>query len=132
MITLWHYTCAHGRAEIGRVGLLKPPERLQAGHGRRLPTHLKWMSYAVWATDLDRPDPDALGLTSWTLGCDRTEFRYRILTPDAVMPWREYAEHLPAEAVTALETAPGAQPDRWWVGSGHSVPVRLDQLVRAS
>jgi len=130
-VTLWHYTCAHGRAGIGRLGLLKPPERLQPGHQALLPRHMQWLSRCVWATDLDRPDAEALGLTSTTLGCDRTAFRYRLTVPGSVIPWREWSRYLDVEAVAGLESAPGAQPDRWWVGSGHSVPVRLDQLVRA-
>ncbi len=132
MITLWHYTCTHGRSGIGRAGLLKPPERLQPGYRQRLPGHMAWMSRTVWATDLDCPDPDALGLTSWTLGCDRSAFRYRVLTTDAFMPWLQLAQHLPAEGVQALESAPGAQPERWWVASGHAIPVRLDHLVRTA
>ena len=76
--TLYHYTCDHGRQLIGMRGKLKP---------NRHP----WLTRPLlWLTDLDHANIQALGLTSLTLDCDRTAWRYRIRTPkhpDTVSRW---------------------------------------------
>ena len=108
-MTLYHFTCDHGRAGIGRAGVILP--------NRRSPLQL------AWATDLDHPTREQLGLTSITLTCDRMAFRYRILDASAWLPWHTLPEH--EGAWSLLDLAPGAAPEHWWVTRVPS-PARLD------
>jgi hypothetical protein len=109
---LWHYTCAHGADGIDTT---RTPA---AAPGRRLVR--PGLDGYVWATDLDHPVPDALGLTNHLTHCDRTEFRYRIDDLEAVAyfrPWlieRRTADPLRVEA---LESSPGAMPRHWFVAT---------------
>lgn len=101
---LWHYTCDHGRAALGTTGVLLPNA---AAPG--LPP-------LVWATDMPAAnDPEALGLTSVILDCDRTAHRYAITDPAGFTRWGRVRSHYPDWARDALELADGAQPARWWV-----------------
>lgn len=103
---LYHYTCDHGFAGAGRDKLLYP-------HGLLLK--------AVWATDLDTPDRDALGLTSRILNCDRTEYR---ATVDGrhFEHWFQARRDIDPDIRDGLELAPGVQPGNWFV-SFEPVPV---------
>lgn len=101
---LYHYTCAHGLEGIGTegTGVLMPHQGL------------------VWLTDLEAPFREALGLTSYTLSCDRTAHRFRAVDGlHAVMPWVQFRrEAVPPDRrawAAALEAAPGAMPRHWWV-----------------
>lgn len=75
MIELYHFTCAHRAPRIVKEGELVP--HFQPLLGVEL----------VWLTDLAEPDRDGLGLTSTTLACDRTEFRFRATNHVGVRPW---------------------------------------------
>jgi hypothetical protein len=100
--TLWHYTCDHGHdAILNDGGTLRP--------NLRAPVPL------LWLTDLLEPARDALGLTSRILDCDRTEHRYRIDNPVDVLPWSAVRLRYRPTLVAGLETAPGAQPEHWYV-----------------
>jgi hypothetical protein len=108
--TLWHYTCDHGLAGIGKpYGWARP-----------------FSDGVVWLTDLDAPVPDALGLTSHLLTCDRTAHRYRVVDAWAASPWMEMRPYWDPVRRDALEAAPGAMPRHWWV-SPVPVRVRLDE-----
>lgn len=112
---LYHYTCAHFAATIGRDGYLFPhPQPVLGG------------ALLTWLTDLEEPDALALGLESTTLGCNRTDACYvvntRWLPEGAVQWWPRARRHFAAGDVAALEDE-GRQPSHWWVAS-MPIPVR--------
>lgn len=114
---LYHYTCADAAPLIFSSGYVRPNNQPQLG-GIAL----------AWFTDLDWPDRDALGLTSYSLRCDRTEYR---CTVDAdVTRWVRFARTLPATLRRGLELAEGALPMHWWVAAA-SVPVLEVKRVAA-
>ncbi len=106
---LYHYTCSHAAPLIARDRWLKTNPQIVLGG--------VWL---VWMTDLDQPDRSALGLTSHTLKCDRTEHRAAVVTE--AERWSRYARTLPLQQRRALELAPGARPMHWWV-SETPVPI---------
>lgn len=110
---LWHFTCAHSVAGIERTGTLRPHRHPMIGQP------------LVWLTDLAQPFRDALGLTSHTLRCDRTEYRFLATDISETVWWPSYsrARGLARQVCTALEAAPGAMPRHWWV-STVLVPAR--------
>lgn len=120
---LWHYTCEdHGRPGIEPAGLLRP-----SAH--------PWLPQPlVWVTDLDVPHREALGLTSYSLNCDRTAVRYEVHPDvhDLCVPWTRYARHrrLPRGVRERFEEADGAMPAHWWV-SEHPLLVLLPAAVSA-
>ena len=120
-MTLWHYTCQHGRDKIGRSGLLLPARDLVPAHRRDA---LPWPSVYVWLTDLDTPDADVLGLTRHLIRCDRTAYRYRVSDATGVVAWTTMARRLrmPWTERDYLEGEPGARPRHWFV-STDPVPV---------
>ena len=115
MSDLWHYTCEHGVEGILTDGTVNPTLNpvLTDAHGA--PVTLAWF------TDLDTPWRDALGLTSHTLRCDRTAYRFVVVEPEKCTRWVTVRGTYPRAAVDALESAPGAMPMHWWVAAG---PVR--------
>jgi hypothetical protein len=121
---LWHFTCDHGHLGIGDKGLLLPG-RMLANPDTRWPFSA-WPSALVWATDLAKPNRDALGLTSHMLRCDRTAHRYRI-DPTLLLPWidvrHDVMRKLGMATVEELEATPGSRPMHWWVGFS---PVMAD------
>jgi hypothetical protein len=107
---LWHYTCEHGNRAIEHTA-----ERAgSVGRGLIRPGLDGW----VWATDLDVPVRDALGLTSHSLGCDRTEFRWRLddLSVEAYfVPWVSARRSVDPVRLDAIEGAPGVMLRHWFV-----------------
>jgi hypothetical protein len=129
---LWHYTCSHGRADIGESGLLLPIAT-QAAMGREIdrgmiPPYAAPLLCMVWATDMDNPEPEPLGLTRDTTPCDRTAYRYAA-PADAFTHWGRVRGRLHPRLVDGLELARGAEPARWWVAFG-PVPAVLSVLSR--
>lgn len=112
--TLWHYTCAHGDLGIGARGILLPPLWQISEVPLGLPLGAYTLLGLIWATDMDPPNREALGLTSATLSCDRTTHRYAV-PARLFIRWGAARDRAPAELVNALERARGAQPARWWV-----------------
>lgn len=106
---LRHYSCSHARTRILKDMTLRATDQ-SYGH-------------LIWLTDLERPDVLALGLTSFMLRCDRTEYRITVETDQAV-PWTEWAHdnHVPLPIRLGLDGNPGAQPRRWWVSTSE-IPV---------
>lgn len=120
MTTLYHYTCEHGWASLGNSGQLE-----SVAQQTLTPLDPAWWQFwYVWLTDLEQPDKHALGFnTTNPLGCDRTQFRYRVTDNTRCYPWADVRRlHTNAHL---LEVAPGAQPDHWWI-SPDPVPVVLD------
>lgn len=108
---LFHFTCDHGAAKIGRRGTLRPnPQPMLQG----LPL--------VWLTDLDTADKDALGLTSTFTPCDRTRFRYVVTAPCVWWPDFVADGHVDQAIASHLETY--RQPEHWWV-SPEPVEARM-------
>lgn len=108
MLLLYHYTCDHGDKGIREDGVLR---------GNVHP----WMRAAgpiVWLTDMEVPDARALGLTSFSLSCDRTAHQFGVDT-DQAEHWPVAARRLCTPAVRrGLDFAPGARPMHWWVFLG--------------
>jgi hypothetical protein len=118
-LTLYHYTCRHGRAALGRSGLVLPASQLTT---RAVP----WPAMFAWFTDLAEPDPHALGLTSYLVKCDRTAHRYRVTDATDVATWLRVARNLTRAQRDTLELEPGARPLLWYVATT-AVPVVLDE-----
>jgi hypothetical protein len=112
---LYHFTCGHGRQRIGPQGWLLPAATVA---GRR--AGLGPQASYVWLTDLDTPVPGVLGLTSSIIACDRTQYRYRVISTQGVMPWTSARQALDPRVLEVLE-APPALLRHWWVAR---VPVR--------
>lgn len=125
---LWHYTCQHGRDQLGDRGTLLP-RALQAGsaHREHSPIVLECL---VWATDLAEPRAWALGLTSLMLDCNRTAHRYSV-DPRAFQRWGRLRSAVDPVLVDHLELAPWAEPAHWWVALG-PVPDALYAPVRST
>lgn len=114
-MVLYHFTCSCSERKLGYRARLVPHRQPLLGD-----------TPALWATDLDEvPDnPAELGLTSYTLKCDRTEHRYLIQQP-------ELFEHFPAfQARTGLGAelvGPDQRPEHWWIAFA---PVRVTRSPR--
>lgn len=130
MSTLYHYTCQHGRIAIGAKGTLLTPK---AQHSKRQIAQLfrdyrRELKNLIWLTDLDVPHAEALGLTSYSLPCDRTQHRYRV-ADDAqrIGHWMQWRGGFNPRLVHELESASGAMPMHWWITSS-PVPVVYDPI----
>lgn len=134
------FTCDHSHEALKRDGVLLPIrawnstaaiQLLAIGHG--------WLATVIWLTDLAVPDAAALGLPSDNLPCDRTLHRWRMaewhgaLSGVVELPvqwpywFASHAGTVPRADKENLETAPGAQPEHWWV-STEPVPVIYDPI----
>ena len=115
---LYHYTCAHSAAKIGVDRVLRP-NPLSFRH-------------LLWLTDLPEPDMYGLGLTSFMLKCDRTEFKVTVETENAVK-WTIWAHDNKVDFANrlGLDGAEGAKPLRWWVCESE-IPIRtIERSTRA-
>lgn len=106
-MTLYHYTCGH------RAPMIRQDQHIRPGNDLGT-LKVPWSAFG-WFTDMAVPVRDALGLTSYCLDCDRTEYRFTVLgEPAELVPWvsvrREYDDW-----GRLLESAPGARPRHWWV-----------------
>lgn len=124
-MTLYHYTCSHGRAGLGLIAELLPTA------DRADVTSLglnAWPAHFVWLTDRPEPDEDALGLTRNFIACDRTAHRYRVIDDSMIVRWLDFiGDHPGYASVASLLESPGADPSAWWV-SREPVPVVYDPL----
>lgn len=110
---LYHYTCSHAAPLIVTDGFLRThPQPQLVGES------------LIWLTDMEWPDRLALGLTSHTLRCDRTEWRVTVDT-DA-QRWAKYARSLARILRHGLEWAPGARPMHWWVATENVPTLRVE------
>lgn len=119
--SLYHYTCEHSHLLLGDGEATLVPADLDAVAPGRTP----WTAYLVWLTDMRVPVREALGLTSHTLTCDRTQYRYRVTSRGDIEWWPHFARALLPSQRRLLEEEPGARPMHWWV-SGSPVPVVYD------
>lgn len=132
-VTLYHYTCDHAHLLLGRSGILLPGCLLNGPNPKHLHREIPFHAALVWATDLARPNRDALGLTSYLLDCDRTTHRYRIIRGDetGMVPWADVRRSMIArgmgDTVYFLEEAHDTRPRHWWVSSS-PVSVEYDPV----
>jgi hypothetical protein len=112
---LYHFTCAHGKRDIGTG-----PNALLIPH--RHP----WLNKKLlWLTVVATPDRAETGLTSTMLSCDRMRYRYVVTELEHCRPWIGSPERqgLNPEALKAFEVREDGQharPDQWWISD---VPV---------
>lgn len=114
---LYHYTCDHRRPRI-----LADDRILRPG-----------ADGYVWLTDLDWPVREALGLTSLTLDCDRTQHGFKVTTVlpgENVFPWWAIRRFVSPE-MRDLEEAPGAMPRHWYVAVEPVKAVEFDYRAAA-
>lgn len=111
MKTLYHYCCAHSVAGINRDGMVR------STFDQKPDVDLGPVTGFSWFTDLDVPIAAALGLTSFTLDCDRTEARFTVTDPSSIVPWVAARRLLPRWFVAGLEGAPGVMPMHWWLSA---------------
>lgn len=116
MSSLYHFTCAHARRDIGTG-----PRCLLVPH-----PHPLLGCKVLWLTSLDAPDPDEVGLTQSFIRCDRREFRYEVLDLAHCRTWYDSAERdaAPGDVRRALELY--GRPDTWWI-SDVPVVARFDR-----
>ncbi len=127
-MSFWHYTCTHAHAKIGVTGTLTPLRDLVSDEAfAGWPAWRKRTLDIVWLTNLDQPWREALGLTSKTLGCDRTAHRYRVIGYSP-MRYTAVRRDLPKLLRDGLENAPGAMPVHWWLAYT-PVPVVYDPVL---
>lgn len=128
---LFHYTCEHGRHGIGEAGHVKPLRYHSPHAARQLAEHpyAAMLALVVWFTDLDAPARGLLGLTSHTLRCDRTRYRYRVTDPRDVEHWLDspLRRAFSVRARNSLELLGLSMPAHWWV-SVEPVPVVFDPI----
>lgn len=108
MSVLYHFTCEDAFEPILLDGFLRP------GHDG-----------LVWLTDLPHAPRTALGLTSYSLSCDRMAHRVLVRQSADTVWWMKFRRMcLPAakDVITGLESAPGVMPMHWWV-SWKPVPL---------
>lgn len=130
--TLYHYTCQHGRDALADKGevvsiRLHDPEAFATLTRRGLGL---W-ALLSWFTDLDEPVREVLGLTSESITCDRTEYRYRVTDASNCERWvgstiRRFIGKQ-GSFVQRLELSGHALPMHWWVAVD-PVPVEFDPI----
>lgn len=103
---LYHYTCDHQAPSIAQDGVLKPG-----------------IDGLVWLTDLDAPPRLALGLTSYTLSCDRMANRFTVTQSADTVWWMRYRKLRPD--LVAKELCDGVMPMHWWVSERPVSLVRV-------
>jgi hypothetical protein len=104
---LYHYTCSHHADAIRESGLIYPGVRL---HGRDVGG-----ARFAWFTDLAPPVPrEAVGLTSVTLACDRTECAFMVHRQSpGIERWIDVRRS--HRDLWDLELADGVTPMHWFV-----------------
>jgi hypothetical protein len=110
---LYHYTCRDMARRILADGVIRPwPIMPDEGpRGEAIPTGLPDDTAVVWLTTIDRPDRQALGLTSHVLNCDRTEVRFTVDVP--ATRWEDFAAF--ANPRWRRRKEKRRRPWTWWV-----------------
>jgi hypothetical protein len=115
-MTLYHFTCDHGRDGIVRDGVVKPNRHPYLGLA------------VAWFTDLADPTADEVGLTSATLRCDRLAYRFEIVDLAKAHPWLGSVEQSVTPIQYQADLHRFSTPRHWWV-SRQPVSVSLASLV---
>ena len=116
---LYHYACSHSAAAIEREQKVKP--MLSWGaldyvlRQEGLPeSGLVNAPPIVWLTDMTAADDVmALGLTSDTISCDRTEYRYEVDVPE--IKWDTFALLNGANRAWRNVLESHGKPEHWFV-----------------
>ncbi len=109
-MSLFHFTCDHGRRGIGRRGLVRPNPH----------------TGIAWFTSNPSPSRDDVGLTSESLlTCDRLSFRYVVEQHDAE-PWFGSSARESAEPDLVADLEAFGDPATWFVSTTSSL-ARLDR-----
>ena len=116
MTELYHLTCRHAAGKIVVAGNMVVPQKQVVIGDMQL----------AWFTHVPNARNVALGLTSHTLKCDRTERRFRVLEPEKLFRWNDVRAVIPREAVIRLEAAKGTRPEWWWVSQE---PVLVERVT---
>lgn len=114
---LYHFTCAHGKRDIGTSNCLLIPQNRHPMLGCKV----------TWLTTESRADREATGLGQNTgLKCDRMQFRYVVRDPSECHPWLGSPERAaaPRQAVEDLESF--GDPEHWWIAAG-LIRARFDR-----
>ena len=117
-VALYHFTCKHGKKDIGTSNCLLIP-------------HLHpWLGVKVlWLTTESVPDREATGLTMRWQKCDRLAFRYIVDDLSECRPWLESPERSLADEHLRDFELEGSDPEHWWV-SRVPVKARFDRDYR--
>jgi len=115
MTDLFHLTCRHAAGKIVVAGFMVVPQPQPVLGDMRL----------SWFTHVPNARNVALGLTSHTLKCDRTERRFRVLEPEKLFRWNDIRSAIPGEGPIHLEGARGTRPEWWWVAQE---PVLVERV----
>ena len=118
--TLFHYTCAHGRRDIGTGNCLLLPH-LHPWIGGKL----------LWLTDQADADRELTGLTMKITRCDRMAFRYVVADRAACRPWLGSPERarVAETRLVKFETLEDGRPaafEHWWIAD-RPVRARFDR-----
>jgi hypothetical protein len=114
MTTLYHYTCSHRAPYIEQDGFVMSLDMV-LGERSGFPS-----ARFAWFTDLEVPHRVGLGLTSYSLKCDRTERRFLVTDDADVLRYLDVRRQ--HRILWPLEKAPGALPAHWWIAR-KPVPV---------
>jgi hypothetical protein len=131
--TLYHYTCEHGREGIGDKGEVRSIREFDVAAFATLNRRgLGLWALLSWFTDLDTPVREVLGLTSESITCDRTQYRYRVTDTGECEPWvgssvRKFIGKQHGGFLERLELSGHALPMHWWVAI-EPVPVVYDPI----
>lgn len=116
---LYHFTCAHGRKDIGSSNCLLLP-------------HLHpWLgSKVLWLTSEAKPDRQRTGLTMNLQTCDRMAFRYVVSDPSLCRAWLKSYERGLLKPNLLADLEEHGDPEHWWISS---IPLRarLDREWKA-
>ena len=118
--SLFHFTCAHGKRDIGTFNALLLPH-LHPWLGTKL----------VWLTTSAEPDRRKTGLTMNLQSCDRMEYRYVIADPVILARcrvWLGSPERVSPspKRLSDFEDDGHAAADEWWIADV-PLPARFDR-----
>ena len=112
-VGLYHWTCSHGFAAIGPIGVLRPTPQIA----------MPGCPLLVWMTDMEVADRQALGLQSEVLlKCDRTEHRYLVTDQSKCVRWADWQLRIRLPRDFLSQFTFGRKPMHWWVSEA-PVPV---------
>jgi hypothetical protein len=122
-MALYHFTCAHGRRDIGTSNCLLLP-------------HLHpWLGVKLlWLTSEASPERTAVGLTMRTQKCERMAFRYIVDDVTDCQPWLDWPRRarLRPELLHSFEhdeRGGEVRPETWWVAE-RPIRAKFDRSWR--
>lgn len=101
-LTLYHFTCDHGKAGIDKTRTLLP----------NLHPYMSCLGPLIWLTNVPEPTRESAGLTMNYTKCDRMAYRY-IVQSKAAVSRLDIRNRAPKDIVETLESF--GEPEHWWV-----------------